>query len=744
MIHELIRSRGFVALIVSCVLGSAALHAQVYSEDFEDGSLSPFVVEKIAANTSEIITPAGLSARAGTKVHHVVWNQVNYDGTRASKSVEGASGSNPRMTSEGWYGFSFYMPESMPVPAKNLVIAQLMAWTPTVPVPPTCTVGFEPDGRLYIDGDYGVGDGNKVMTAQSTLAANLSKGSWHDIVIYVKLARNNTGVLKAWLDGAPEDAPTVSYTGINLGNGAWTNDTLMTNGAYIKWGPYCWDNAFYTPGEVREMFFDEIAYTVTNPSGAFDLVKPSGYGTGYAVPPPGPATMAEIFDTMTTGAQPTGFTVVKGTGTAATVSDIFSATNKCMQLSDSNATTRVDATKTFTALTSRFTASFRIRQSASADGHSFSLLSGSLSSVELYSVGGNLVYRDSTGTDSILQAIPANTWYDVDIDVNPATRKADVYVDGIRRITSASFRNATTAVDSIRFGTSNASASASLYVDDIVISQAPTIIVDNTDAAGVTLTGAWASSTGTPGYYGIDYIHDSNTGQGTKSVRFTPAISLAGTYEVFARWTAASNRSSQVPIDINYNGGSTTVTVNQRVNGSQWVSLGIHSFAAGTSGNVVVRNTAANGIVVADAVKFIKTLPVAIPVDNADATGVTLVGAWSASSGTPGYYGTDYLLDGNTGQGTKSVRFTPTVPFAGRYEVFVRWTAASNRSSQVPVTVTYDGGSATTTVNQRINGNLWVSLGVYDFAGGTSGNVLVSNSGANGYVIADAILLMQR
>jgi hypothetical protein len=35
-------------------------------------------------------------------------------------------------------------------------------------------------------------------------------------------------------------------------------------------------------------------------------------------------------------------------------------------------------------------------------------------------------------------------------------------------------------------------------------------------------------------------------------------------------------------------------------------------------------------------------------------------------------------------------------------------------------------------------------LGVYDFAGGTSGNVLVSNTGANGYVIADAILLMQR
>ncbi len=130
------------------------------------------------------------------------------------------------------------------------------------------------------------------------------------------------------------------------------------------------------------------------------------------------------------------------------------------------------------------------------------------------------------------------------------------------------------------------------------------MIVDNGDPSGVTLTGAWTASTFTPGYHGANYLHDGNTGKGTKSVRFTPNLPAAGSYEVFARWTSNPGRANNVPIDIVSAGGTTTVTVNQQTNGGQWNSLGIFSFAAGSAGSVLVRTNGTNGYVIADAVKF--------------------------------------------------------------------------------------------------------------------------------------------
>lgn len=132
------------------------------------------------------------------------------------------------------------------------------------------------------------------------------------------------------------------------------------------------------------------------------------------------------------------------------------------------------------------------------------------------------------------------------------------------------------------------------------------IIVDNNASSGVSVTGSWVLSTGASGFYGLNYLHDNFTGQGTKSVRYTPNIPSSGNYEVYGRWAAHSNRATNAPIDITYSGGSTTRTVNQTTNGGTWVSLGTYSFSAGTSGNVLIRTTGANGYVVADAVRFVR------------------------------------------------------------------------------------------------------------------------------------------
>lgn len=261
------------------------------------------------------------------------------------------------------------------------------------------------------------------------------------------------------------------------------------------------------------------------------------------------------------------------------------------------------------------------------------------------------------------------------------------------------------------------------------------VIVDNSDPAGLVWTGAWPSSTSSGGFYGLNYQHDNGTGKGTKSARFTPNLSVDGNYEVFGRWSAHSNRASNVPFDIAHAAGTDFFQVSQQTNGNQWVSFGVFPFKAGTTSSVLIGNAGTSGYVVADAVRFVRLAEVIV--DNGDLSGVTVTGAWTASS-TTGFYGSNSLHDGNTGKGTKSVRFTPTLVETKNYEVFVWWTSHPNRANNVPVDVNSSNGTTTVYVNQQIEGGQWVSLGSFPFSAGTAGSVLVRTDGTNGYVVADA------
>ena len=121
--------------------------------------------------------------------------------------------------------------------------------------------------------------------------------------------------------------------------------------------------------------------------------------------------------------------------------------------------------------------------------------------------------------------------------------------------------------------------------------------------------------------------------------------------------------------------------------------------------------------------------------DNSTAT---LVGAWTKESSLPGFFGSNYLSDGNAGKGTKSARFAATFTFDGYYQVFARWTSGANRASSVPIDVVNASNTRTVLVNQQINGGQWFSLGVYFFKQ-SGGSVLIRNTGTNGFVVADAV-----
>lgn len=112
---------------------------------------------------------------------------------------------------------------------------------------------------------------------------------------------------------------------------------------------------------------------------------------------------------------------------------------------------------------------------------------------------------------------------------------------------------------------------------------------------------------------------------------------------------------------------------------------------------------------------------------------------WPLVSGNPEAFEGDFQYDDTPGDGDTAT-WTPVVPESGHYKVYTWWTAWTNRATDAPYTITYNGGSETVDVNQQILGGQWNELGTYPFAVGTSGTIELSDD-ADGMVVADGVKL---
>ncbi len=89
-----------------------------------------------------------------------------------------------------------------------------------------------------------------------------------------------------------------------------------------------------------------------------------------------------------------------------------------------------------------------------------------------------------------------------------------------------------------------------------------------------------------------------------------------------------------------------------------------------------------------------------------------------------------------------SAVWTPNVPEAGRYAVYVSYATRPNSVSDAHYTVYHKGGRTTFTVNQQMGGGTWVYLGTFEFDKGqnATGRVTLTNqSNHRGVVTADAV-----
>lgn len=125
--------------------------------------------------------------------------------------------------------------------------------------------------------------------------------------------------------------------------------------------------------------------------------------------------------------------------------------------------------------------------------------------------------------------------------------------------------------------------------------------------------------------------------------------------------------------------------------------------------------------------------------------GVTVGGAWTTGANNGGWPlpNGPYWHEGNSGKGTKFVRFNPTITTNGYYDVYVWWVYDPNRANNTPMRVASDSATNVVFINQQVNCTNWVKVASSNyFSIGTSSSVTISNAGTTGYVIANAVRWM--
>ena len=130
-------------------------------------------------------------------------------------------------------------------------------------------------------------------------------------------------------------------------------------------------------------------------------------------------------------------------------------------------------------------------------------------------------------------------------------------------------------------------------------------VVDNSQAE---LTGEWIESVSTPKYVDSNYLHDDNTGKGTKSATYTFSNVKPGLYDCRFSYSPHPNRATNAPISVQTSKTHISLEVNEKAAppiDSLFISLGQVEVGEDGQGVVVISTTGTNGHVIADAVQLV-------------------------------------------------------------------------------------------------------------------------------------------
>ncbi|MFN3554927.1 MAG: phosphodiester glycosidase family protein [Bacteroidales bacterium] len=150
---------------------------------------------------------------------------------------------------------------------------------------------------------------------------------------------------------------------------------------------------------------------------------------------------------------------------------------------------------------------------------------------------------------------------------------------------------------------------AVVHADSLNIPKVPTFekFIDTADE-GVTFAGSWIETANPGSWESPSKLHPLGTNE--QYYDFPLNLPKAGEYEIYAWWTAHSNRAADAPFFVTHAEGVTEVAMNQTQGGSMWNLVGTFQFN-GTQ-EEAVRITAAattNDWVVADGIRIVSYSP---------------------------------------------------------------------------------------------------------------------------------------
>lgn len=243
-------------------VGSGKTDYTIYQNDFNTGMMAPF-------SPRWDWSPSYIKIVNQYLEFHFDQAALDADDRRERRGAEVVC--NFKTTTEGWYGFKFFLPEGEFPKNVETHIAQIFqngdcnSWA-----------GFLSIKDQYLEVRRRSNCYPEITPEKVT---DISWNTWIPVIIHFKVSMMNTGMFQVWVGNNPDkNNPTYNATNINFGFGEWKDgetldDVVSEQNAvadYIgcKFGMYC-----FTGGD-RTIRFDDLKVLEGNPSGAFDLVNP--------------------------------------------------------------------------------------------------------------------------------------------------------------------------------------------------------------------------------------------------------------------------------------------------------------------------------------------------------------------------------------------------------------------------------------------------------------------------------------
>ncbi len=138
--------------------------------------------------------------------------------------------------------------------------------------------------------------------------------------------------------------------------------------------------------------------------------------------------------------------------------------------------------------------------------------------------------------------------------------------------------------------------------------------------------------------------------------------------------------------------------------------------------------------------------PAKLPGIVLDDKQATLEGEWKPSTGFKPYIGTGYVHDDKRGDGKSIATFRFKAPKPGRYELRVAYSPHETRAKKVPITIESGAQKTTLTFDQTqplFAGEAFRTAGFVQLSSDVETTVVICNAGTDGFVILDAIQLIE-